>query len=570
MASATSTRSERRIAEPASAVRARAQARFRPTWAKGAFAAICALGLICWLAFPTYPTYDSLYALLWGRDLLHGHLPDIQVYRAPTEHPLALAFGALCSLLGGAGARAMVLGSVASFVALVAGVHRLTRSCFGPLVAALAAMLVLSRFFVENLALQGYLDVTYVTLVVWAAALELQRPRRGWPVAVLLCGAGLLRPEAWLLAGAYWLWCAWPAFAAGPRATATIPLGHAGTASTGRVRAAQLGLVAALARVHAVQLGLAALAPLVWMGLDAALTGDPLHSLHSTAGMAQELGRSQSLSGVLSSMWSYAVRIDKLPIVIGGIAGGLVALRVAPRRGRALFALLGCLLAAFVAEGVAGASVLDRYMLGASIVLLPFCALALGGWSLLERGGRSSPRELGGGSSRLEHHSGWSLPGGGGLRRVWMAAACVLAVYGVVQVNATLSLSSLRDTLDYHEQLDQGLAAALRSPLVKRSLQRCPLLSLPNNKLLPDARWLLPGTARQAIVARSQARELAARGAPTLERRLAVGSVAVYPLPVTHFFDAVAGVGEEPGAVDPSPGFRRIYASRSYAVYANC
>jgi len=57
------------------------------------------------LALPTYPTYDSFYALLWGRDLLHLHLPDFRVYRGPTEHPLAIAFGMVCSIFGQGGAR---------------------------------------------------------------------------------------------------------------------------------------------------------------------------------------------------------------------------------------------------------------------------------------------------------------------------------------------------------------------------------------------------------------------------------------------------------------------------------
>src|ERR1700745_1225214 len=85
------------------------------TWAKAALAAMCALALVGYLAFPTYPTYDSFYALLWGRDLLHAHLPDFRVYRGPTEHPLAIAFGAVCSIFGEGGARLMVLGSIASF-----------------------------------------------------------------------------------------------------------------------------------------------------------------------------------------------------------------------------------------------------------------------------------------------------------------------------------------------------------------------------------------------------------------------------------------------------------------------
>ena len=125
-----------------------------------AFAAMCVLALVGYFAYPTYPTYDSFYALLWGRDVLHLHMPDFRVYRGPTEHPLAIAFGALCSIFGQGGARLMVLGSIASFVALVAGVYRVGRLCFGPLVGAVAGLLVLSRFFVENLAAQGYLDIS--------------------------------------------------------------------------------------------------------------------------------------------------------------------------------------------------------------------------------------------------------------------------------------------------------------------------------------------------------------------------------------------------------------------------
>jgi len=168
---------------------------------------MCVVALVGYLAFPTYPTYDSFYALLWGRDVLHLHLPDFRVYRGPTEHPLAIAFGMLCSLCGEGGARLMVLGSIASFVAVVAGLYRLGRLCFGPVVGVLAGLLALSRFFDENLAAQGYLDISYVALIVWAIVLEVQRPRRGLAVMLLLAAAGLLRPDAWLLAGAYWLWC---------------------------------------------------------------------------------------------------------------------------------------------------------------------------------------------------------------------------------------------------------------------------------------------------------------------------------------------------------------------------
>ncbi len=483
-------------------------------WAKFAFGAMCALALVGYFAFPTYPTYDSFYALLWGRDLLHLHIPDFRVYRAPTEHPLAIAFGALCSIFGQGGARLMVLGSIASFVALVAGVYRLGRLCFGPVVGVFAGLLVLSRFFVENLAAQGYLDISYVALVVWATALEIERPRRGPLVFGLLAAAGLLRPDAWVLSGVYWLWIMW-----GP----TRP------AST---------------RVRLEYLAMACLAPVLWILVDGAITGNPLYSLHSTSELAAELGRTQGLSGVLSSTWNYAVRIDKLPVVLGSILGAGIGVWLAPRRVLVPLAVLGCLLFVFVAEGAAGASVVDRYMVGASVVMLVFCAVAVGGWSMLQRGTA--------------------------LRRVWIVGAAVLLAYGVVSAASTLSLTSLRTTLADHENFHEGLAAALRSPAVAAQLKRCPLLSLPNNKLIPDARWILDSVGQGDIVARSQASAQAARKDYELQERLSRGSVAVYPLGEAVFVDAIVDVGDDPRDQVPAVGFKRVYTSRYYAVYANC
>jgi hypothetical protein len=268
-------------------------------WAKLGFAAMCAGALVGYFVYPTYPTYDSFYALLWGRDVLHLHLPDFRVYRGPTEHPLAIAFGAFCSIFGQGGARLMVLGSIGSFVALVAGMYRLGRLCFGPVVGLVAGLLVLSRFFIENLAAQGYLDISYVALIVWAVVLEVQRPRRGPAVLLVLAAAGLLRPDAWLLSGVYWLWCSWPALRGA----------LAGGARRESVRR-PLGWAA-----------LALIAPVVWVLVDLLVTGKPFYSLNSTAGLAQELGRTQGLASVIGSVWTFAVRIDKVPVLIGAIAG---------------------------------------------------------------------------------------------------------------------------------------------------------------------------------------------------------------------------------------------------------
>jgi hypothetical protein len=463
------------------------------------FAAMCVAALIGYFAFPTYPTYDSFYALLWGRDLLHLHLPDFHVYRAPTEHPLAIAFGVLCSLFGQGGARLMVLGSIASFVALVAGSYRLGRVCFGPIVGFAAALLVLSRFFVENLAAQGYLDITYVALIVWAVALEVERPRRGWPVLALLAAAGLLRPDAWVLSGAYWLWCAWPAGRFGDASGASVY-------RSGNRKRLQL-------------LALAVLAPVLWALLDLIVTGNPLYSLTATSGLAAELERTKGFGAVVTSVWSYGERIDKLPVLLGGLLGIPLAVWIAPRRVLAPLAALAVLLFVYLAEGAVGASVVDRYLLGTATVLLLFCAVTIGGWAMLEPGTA--------------------------MRRVWLAGAAALVLVGAAQAATTLSLSSLRTTLEYHEDFHKGLATALASAKVRAQLRRCPLLSLPNNKLIPDARWILDTVVRR-------------------------GSVAVYPLGSAVFVEAIVDVGDDPRDQVPLAGFKRVYTSRYYAVYANC
>jgi hypothetical protein len=484
-------------------------------WAKLAFVAMCVGALVGYFVYPTYPTYDSFYALLWGRDLLHAHLPDFRVYRGPTEHPLAIAFGAFCSIFGEGGARLMVLGSIGSFVALVAGIYRLGRLCFGPVVGLVAGLLVLSRFFVENLAAQGYLDISYVALIVWAVVLEVERPRRGRSVLLALAAAGLLRPDAWLLAGAYWLWCVWPAKA------------H-------RITRARAATYAALAAVG----------PVVWVLVDLIVTGKPFYSLNSTAGLAHELGRTQGLASVVGSVWTFAVRIDKLPVLLGAVAGIGLAVWLTPRRVRTPLVALALLLGVFVLEGAAGASVIDRYLIGAAVIMLLFCAVAVGGWAMLEPG---------------------TL-----MRRVWMAGAALLVAYGVFAAATTLSLSSLRTTLAYHEDFHKGLAVALHTPSVQREMRRCPLLTLPNNKLIPDARWILDTSDQRDIVARSQARADVHEGLHSLENRIKAGSVAVFPLGSAVFYEAIVDVGDDARDQIPQDGYHRIFTSRYYAIYGNC
>jgi hypothetical protein len=223
--------------------------------ARVAFALLCVGAAVGFLLYPTYPNYDSYYSLLWGREVLDLEAPTFEGFRVPTEHPLAIVAGALLSLLGDAGDRVWIAVILASYLWLVAAVYRLGRIAFTPLVGAIAAALLLTRFDYAFLAARGYIDIPYMAMVVWATAMEAQRPRRGAPVLLLLAAAGLLRPEAWVLAALYWCWVAWSA-SWGERARLAV---------------------------------LAAIGPVLWAATDFAVTGDPLFSLTYTSSSAEEL-----------------------------------------------------------------------------------------------------------------------------------------------------------------------------------------------------------------------------------------------------------------------------------------
>ena len=480
-------------------------------WAKLGFAAVCVGALIGFFLFPTYPTYDSYYALIWGRDVLHLHLPVFAVYRAPTEHPLAIAFGAFVSIFGHYGDRLMILGAIGCFVALVAGLYRLGRLTFGPVIGALAAAMLLSRVHYAYLAAQGYLDFAYMALVVWAGALEAERPRRGLSVFVLLALAGLLRPEAWLLSGIYFLWCAFPA----PTAW--------------RDRARDLALTVA--------------GPLLWGFTDWVVTGHATYSLHSTTGLADALGRTQGVSNLPASTWGFAVQLDQLPLVVAGLLGVVIAIVLVPRRVRVPLVLLLSGVIAFAGIGAAGGSVINRYLLTPSVVLMLFGAVTAGGWSLLRPG-----------------H--W-------LRRIWIGVAVLGVAYALASAASSLNLSSARYDLAFRNDTHDALSRVLRNPVVRADLKRCGPLSLPNHKLAPDARWILDA-GPAAVIARSEARSDADAGVTTLRDRVARGGVALYPIGDAVFTQAIVDVDDNPLDQVPLPGYRYLLTSQYYSVYVRC
>jgi hypothetical protein len=479
---------------------ARLRAVSAAAWARAAFAALGLTTLVGFVVYPTYPNYDSYYSLLWGREVLHGHLPSFEVYRGPTEHPLAIAFGAVLSVLGRGADRVLVGLTLATFLVLVWGVYRLGRVAFTPLVGGIAAALVCTRFDFPFLAARGYIDIPYLALIIWAAALEAERPRRGTPVLLLLAAAGTMRPEAWILIALYYLWVAW---------SADWPT---------RARYAAL----------------AAVGPLLWMGVDAVVTGDPLWSIHHTSGLAEELGRSRTLSEIPSAIPFFLNQIVKLPVMIGGIAGLLIAIWVAPRRVAMPLALLLAGLGTFVLVGLAGLSVIERYLIVPSLALMIFAAVAVGGWTMLR------PGVL--------------------VRRAWALGAMAIVVFGVVYTATHVKLSNFFTELQFRGDAHASLVRTLDDPRVRAGL-RCGPLSVPNHKLIPDSRWVLD-LPRARVVARTDRRALSRAG----------HGVALFVLGRTAILRQAWSQATDPTAAQmPDPRFAGpVAVSDFYSAYVRC
>jgi hypothetical protein len=386
--------------------------------------------------------YDTLYALVWGRDLAHGNLPDYDVGLAPTPHPLATLGGVLLAPLSGAadhgvhGGAAVTATLVLAFVSLALlgwVVYRLGATWFNRGAGLLAAAIVLTRRPVLDFGARAYVDIPYLVLVLGALLVESRRPRAGVPVLALLAVAGLIRPEAWLFSAAYLVWL---------------------VAAGERDRRRLAGLAA-----------LAAAGPVLWALADLAVTGDALHSLTGTRDTAQELGRITGLGEVPVTAPRRIGEILREPVLFGAAGGGLLSLWLLRDRAR-LGAIAGVVaLAAFCVLAAAGLPILGRYLLLPATILAVFCGAGVFGW-----------RELAPGDPRRRP---WA----------WFAAATVLAlvVFTPAQIDR---LRALRHALARQDQIQADLRTLVRAPgaTIRSS---CAPIAVPNHRPVPLlALWL--------------------------------------------------------------------------------
>jgi hypothetical protein len=237
------------------------------------------------------------------------------------------------------------------------------------------------------------------------------------------------------------------------------------------------------------------------------------------------------------------VTLVKSPVLAGAIGGIALSLWFVPRRMVMPVVILIVGIGTFVAIAAAGLSVIDRYLLMPSVILLIFCAFGLTGWTMLERGR---------------------------MRRLWALAAAALAAFGIYDAATTLSIAKIETDLGFRNQGQTSLVQILNEPPVKAAL-RCGPISVPDHKLRPDV-MLVTDRGPARVIDRNQARYEASLGKPALSREERRGGVAIYALGLA--VSSYGIVSSTDNALDQVPGqlpgFHWLYTTQYYAAYAHC
>src|ERR671935_2323208 len=199
------------------------------------------------LLVPATLGYDAWAWTVWGRQLAHL---DLDTTAGPSFKPLPVLVLAPLSLLGGAAPAVWMAAMRACALGSLLLAYRLGARLAGPLAGAVAVVSLALSADLYRTALLGSAEPALIALTLGAVDRPLDDRRDH--ALVLIAMAGLIRPEAWVLLAGYGLFV-W-------------------------LREPRLRPLAVAAVV---------LPPALWLGLDWAGSGDPLHA-SSTATEATE------------------------------------------------------------------------------------------------------------------------------------------------------------------------------------------------------------------------------------------------------------------------------------------
>jgi hypothetical protein len=254
-------------------------------------------------------------------------------------------------------------------------------------------------------------------------------------VLLALAVAGLLRPEAWLLCGLYWLY----AFGARPSRTSLRSIGGAAIVLS---------------------------APVAWLVMDSIVTGHPLFAFTN----ARQSGESVALGGFGNSeLLSFALSLlrnaVRTPVLIGGGLGVALALAVRRRASTLPAAILILLLAVFAGFVVLELPVPNRMLLTPATLFAIFCAFAALGW--------------------LDHRPA-------GQRRLWAGAGAAVIVLLLATTPAEITrLEHLDQRRAALERIVSDLRGLDQLPAARAALRSCALLTVGAPEIVPYTAYYL-------------------------------------------------------------------------------
>jgi hypothetical protein len=508
---------------------------------------VAAVAGVLLLVFPLgFPNYDTIYSLLWGRELAEGLSPDRGAALPPTPHPLTELWGLVTSPLGNGAIDLTMIGAYVSLGLIGYLVYRLGSLWFDRPVGAVAALIVLTRApFLSN-GLRAYIDLPYIALVLAALVIETKRPRAGWPVLTLLALAGLLRPEAWLFSLAYLAYLALgpgqPDPDRGDEKTERVPLEPADTQNGGLIRPPFVGARGTLSVPSVGLVALALAGPVLWAIFDWVTAGSPTYSFTGTRETVETLERQTGPVDLILYGPRRLGEVLQWPGMVGAAGGILIAAAIVFSRGRLkLFphyegeklaiGLVAVVLAlgAFAVLACAGLAILPRYTMLAAALLAIFAAFALLGWRALEPG------------------TPW--------RRAWQAFAAVVALMFVVWAPNQYDLLSRVDTdLTNQSEIENDLHDLAG---VRFFGPPCLPISVPNHRAVPRLAFDLD--LRPSRIVSSSEQRQPRRG---------------------YFLDPASPFVVHNFILDPNdparlatpvpPGFRRVAGNESWLLYRRC
>jgi hypothetical protein len=476
------------------------------------------------LVFPVgFPNYDTIYALVWGRELAHGMSPDYGSALPPTPHPLTDLLGLVATPLGDSAITVTMIVAYASLGLIGFFVYRLGAIWFDRWIGAVAAAIVLTRAPYLSNGLRAYIDLPYIALCLAALLVEAKRPRAGWPVLALLVPAGLLRPEAWLFAAAYWLYLAFD-FKPGSMGR-KVDAGSTYRPIGGLLRlrgersGGELALLAALAVAG----------PVLWAVFDWITAGSPTYSFYGTRETVETLERQTGPVDLVLYGPRRLGEVLQWPAMVGALGGVVLGLAFLRRRSTLGVAATVLALGAFAVLACGGLAILPRYTMLAAAVLAIFAALGLLGWRLLEPG------------------NPW--------RRRWQLFAGLVALMFVAWLPNQWDLDSRVDTdLTNQARIEEDLTdlvdAGAFEPL-------CGKVAVPNHRAVPRLAFGLDVRPTEIVSASEEG--IPRHGyfvAPASE--LVIHNFILDPNDPTRF------------SLEVPPGFEPVARNESWKVYRRC